>query len=416
MASFFRRDPIKRAKKHIEKALEELEDGYPDYASVEYEKAAKLFLEGESPDFAVKYYREGATCALKHKDSGRAAMLKIAAAETLLQDGNYGNASYLFSEASDHYYKANKLKNSMHSVSLSILCNLAVRSFDTAIGVLNKIEERLSNSRMKAGPELEVSRLFVKILSEGEEVDFDSVKKALAKAKFTEAEKPLLDFVVGCIKLALDTEVYIEWAGQDKDEVMVKTPIEFELRYKCPTPVQVIDYKLPLSSSLVLTKEPDLETDVSTNESWLFELNPVLSGEGKVGPFWLTLEGDQVLVHKHSNELTFQIAQAPSDLRLELTPRRVSCSLGEEAILTVAVSNEGSGPAGNIALFLELSSGLEISLGRDQKTIQFLGPGENIRFQVIVKGIGLGEENVKVRLVDVKQETEIEKISLITVD
>ena len=159
-----------------------------------------------------------------------------------------------------------------------------------------------------------------------------------------------------------------------------------------------------------------LTTDISNDESWLFELTPVLSGEGKVGPFWLTLEGDQVLVHKHSNDLTFQIAQAPSDLKLEITPRRVSCSLGDEAILTVAVSNEGVGPAGNITVFLELSSGLEISLGSNQKIIQFLGPGENIRFQVIIKGIGLGEENIKVRLVDERQETEIEKISLITVD
>jgi hypothetical protein len=90
--------------------------------------------------------------------------------------------------------------------------------------------------------------------------------------------------------------------------------------------------------------------------------------------------------------------------------------LGEEAILTVSVSNEGSGPAGNISLFVELSSGLEISLGSDQKNIQFLGPGENIRFQIIVKGIGLGEENIKVRLIDERQETEVEKISLINVD
>jgi tetratricopeptide (TPR) repeat protein len=416
MPSFLKRDPIKKAKKHIEKALEELEDGYPDYASTQYEKAARLFLEGDNPDFAVKYFRESASCSLKHNDNGRAAMMKTAAAETLLQDGNYGNASYLFSEASDHYFKANKVKESIHSVALSILCNLAIRSYDTAIGLLNKIEERLSNSHMKSGPELSLTRAFVRILSEGEEVEFISVKKALTKTKFKDEEKPLLDFVVGCIEQALKTEVRIEWAGQDKEEVMVKAPIEFELRYQCPTPVRVIDYRFPISSSLVFTKEPNLDTGASTDESWLFELNPVLSGEGKVGPFWLTLEGDQVLVQKQSNELTFQIAQAPSDLKLDVTPRRVSCSLGEEAILTVAVSNEGSGPAGNISIFIELSSGLEISLGSDQKTIQFLGPGENIRFQVIVRGIGLGEENVKVKLVDVRQETESEKITLVTVD
>jgi hypothetical protein len=416
MPSFFKRDPIKKAKKHIENALEEIEDGYLDYASVEYEKAARKFIEGESPDFAVKYFREAASCALKHKDNGRAAMLKIAGAETLLQDGNYGNASYLFSEASDHYYKANKIRNSIRSISLSILCNLAIRSFDTAIGLLNKIEARLTNSRIKTSPELALSQLFVKILSEGEEVEIKDVKKALAKAKFKEEEQLLLDFVVGCIELALETEVRIEWAGPEKDEVMVKAPIEFELRYRCPTPVKVIDYRFPLASSLVFKKEPTLTTDVSTDESWLFEITPVLSGEGKIGPFWLTLEGDQVLAHKHSNDLVFQIAQAPSDLKLEVTPKRVSCSLGEEAILTVAVSNEGAGPAGNIGIFLELSSGLEISLGSDQKNIQFLGPGENIRFQVIVKGVGLGEENVKVRLFDEKQDTEVEKISLITVD
>jgi hypothetical protein len=364
----------------------------------------------------VKYFREAANCALKHGDNGRAAMMKTAAAETLLQDGNYGNASYLFSEASDHYFKARKVRHSIRSISLSIFCNLAIRSYEAVIGLLNKAEERLSNSHVKGGPELELSRLFVKILSEGEEIELKSVKQALAKAKFKEEEKPLLEFVVGCIDVALKTEVHIEWAGQVKDEVMVKTPIEFELRYRCPTPVRVIDYKFPLSSSLVFAKEPSLSTDFLTDESWLFELTPVLSGEGKIGPFWLTLEGEQVLVHKHSNELTFQIAQAPSDLKLEVTPKRVSCSLGEEAILTIAVVNEGSGPAGNIGISVELSSGLEISLGSDHKNIQFLGPGETIRFQVIVRGVGLGEENVKVHLVDEKQETEVQKICLITVD
>jgi len=34
MFKFLSRDPVKKAKKHVEKALGELEDGYPDYASV----------------------------------------------------------------------------------------------------------------------------------------------------------------------------------------------------------------------------------------------------------------------------------------------------------------------------------------------------------------------------------------------
>ncbi|NOR38008.1 MAG: hypothetical protein GQ580_00290, partial [Candidatus Thorarchaeota archaeon] len=84
MFKFLSRDPVKRAKKHVEKALGELEDGYPDYASIEFEKAAKLFLEGEGPDFAVKYFREAASCALEDNDHERAAMMKSQAAETLL--------------------------------------------------------------------------------------------------------------------------------------------------------------------------------------------------------------------------------------------------------------------------------------------------------------------------------------------
>jgi hypothetical protein len=69
MFKFLSRDPVKKAKKHVEKALGELEDGYPDYASIEFEKAAKLFLEGEGPVFAVKYFREAASCALQNKSS-----------------------------------------------------------------------------------------------------------------------------------------------------------------------------------------------------------------------------------------------------------------------------------------------------------------------------------------------------------
>ena len=42
MFKFLKSDPAKKAKKHIEKALIEIEEGYPDYASIEYEKAAQI--------------------------------------------------------------------------------------------------------------------------------------------------------------------------------------------------------------------------------------------------------------------------------------------------------------------------------------------------------------------------------------
>jgi hypothetical protein len=39
MFKFMKSDPVKKAKKHIAKALIEIEEGYPEYASIEYEKA-----------------------------------------------------------------------------------------------------------------------------------------------------------------------------------------------------------------------------------------------------------------------------------------------------------------------------------------------------------------------------------------
>jgi hypothetical protein len=79
-------------------------------------------------------------------------------------------------------------------------------------------------------------------------------------------------------------------------------------------------------------------------ESWLFEVMPVLSGGGIVGPFRLTLEGDEVHVHKVSNTIDFLITKAPSDLKIEMTPQRISCGLGEDAFLDVTLSNTGAGP------------------------------------------------------------------------
>ena len=89
MSRFLKRDPLKRAKKHVDKALNELEEGYPDYASVEYEKAASLFLESEEIDFAVKYFREASYCALEANDHSRGANMKSLAADALLADGRY---------------------------------------------------------------------------------------------------------------------------------------------------------------------------------------------------------------------------------------------------------------------------------------------------------------------------------------
>ena len=124
---------------------------------------------------------------------------------------------------------------------------------------------------------------------------------------------------------------------------------------------------------------------------------------------------DMVLVNKHSNTIEFSIARAPSQVTLEVKPERLASNLGEESVLEVTVLNEGDGPAENIAFTAELSDGLEISLGNEEKLINFLGSGENVRFQLFVRAVGQGDELVTVKVVDGRSGSEVVKTSMIRV-
>lgn len=415
MFKFLKSDPVKKAKKHIDKALIEIEEGYPEYASVEYEKAAKRFLEVEQTDFAVKYYREAAFYALESEDHYRCAEMKIAGAECLLSEGRYDEAGGLYSESSDHLYREKKAKEANRSLGIAIIGYLAARNFDTATNIMRKAEKRLKESSSQKDAIYSLAEMSVRILCEGEDIKKDTYENVAKRAKPNETEKPLVTFVTESTCLAIETEVALEWAGAPQDEVKVKEPLELELRYKCPTDVRIVDHRLSLSNSVILTKEPEYSTTPVTEESWLIEFKPVLSGTGIVGPFTVTLEGERVLVNKHSNKIEFSIARAPSQIALDVKPERVSCTLSEEAVLEVTVLNEGDGPAENIVFTAELSDGLEISLGNEEKLINFLGSGENVRFQLFVRAVGQGEELVTMKVVDGRSGTEVVKTSMVKV-
>jgi hypothetical protein len=414
MSRFLKRDPLKRAKKHVEKALKELEDGYPDYASTEYEKAACLFLEESETDFAVKYFREAAYCSLEAEDHSRGADMKIEAANALLTDSRFDEGGALLSEASDHLFRVKKQKSSLRALAVSIICYLAARNFSTAVNVTRKADKRFSGSSVKESM-FDFAQLSTQILCEGASSTDRQLGKMISAAKPKPAEEDLVKFVAESVKLAQKTEVVIEWAGAAKKEISVKSPIEFELRYKCPVPVKVVDSRYSLSKSLKFTKEPDIEPRLGKEDSWLLEILPVLSGDGSVGPFNMTLEGESVLVNKFSNTIDFHIARAPSDLKMNLTPERLSCGLGDESVFDVEFVNEGDGPADNIKVTVELSDGLEISLGSSEKTIQFIGPGERMRFQVYVRGVSIGDEMVTIKAVDSRVGEEIAKTSVVRV-
>ena len=415
MFKFLKSDPVKKAKKHIDKALIEIEEGYPEYASVEYEKAARRFLEVEQTDFAVKYFREAAYCALEKNDHQRCSEMKIAAGECLLQEGRYDEAGGLYSESSDHLHREKRTKDSNRSLGIAIVGYLAARNFSTATNLMRKAEKRLKETSSKKDSLYTLAELCVKILCEGVDITAKEFEKSAKSAKYNEIEQPLIDFLVTSTRLAIQTEIILEWAGAPQKEVNVKEPLEIELRYKCPTEVQIVDHRLPLSNSVIIVKEPEYTQTPSKEESWLLEFKPVLSGMGSIGPLTVTLEGESVLVNKHSNTLEFTIARAPSDIALDVKPERVSCNLGEEAVLQVTILNEGDGPAENIEVSVDLSDGLEMSLGIEEKLINFLGSGENIRFQAFVRAVGQGEELVTVKVMDGRSGQEVVKTSMIRV-
>ncbi len=415
MFKFFKRDPLQQAKKQVDKALEELEEGYPDYASAAFEKAAGLFIEANHIDFAIKYYREAAYAALESEDHSRAAKMKTAAADLLLADGVFAEGGGLYAEASDHYHRDKKFKIANETISAAVISYLAARSFDTAINLFRKAEKRSATYEGSRTKLFKLASLCVKVLCEGDDISESQLTKALGGIKVSPELFDVVNFVVSSVRLAMQTEVVIEWAGQEVESVPAKTPIEFELRYNCPVPVKVVDYHLPLSNSLTFIREPEITTEVSKTGSWLLVLNPVLSGDGVVGPFRMVLEGDQVLVHKHSNSIEFRIEPAPSQLTLDVSPRRIDCALGDEIVIDVLLKNEGDGPANNIVVNIELSDNLDLSIGGNEKSIQFLGAGESMRFQVYVRGEVLGDGIVTIKAIGGRDGPELVESSMIRV-
>ncbi|MHA1137098.1 MAG: hypothetical protein ACTSSE_11490 [Candidatus Thorarchaeota archaeon] len=415
MFKFLKSDPLKKAKKLVDKALDEIEEGYPDYASTAYEKAARIFHAEDEIDFAVKYFREAAICSLENDDHYRCGELKIAAAECLLLEGRYDEGGNLYSEASDHFHREKKTRESSRSLGIAIISYLGARNFSTAKNLMKKAEKRIIETSKKPDACHELAKLSVEILCDGSNVEKKVFQKAAGGAKPNESEVALVEFVVNSVRLALDTEVTLDWAGKAQDSVPVKTMVELELQYKCPSDVHVTDHRVALSNSVILSDEPEFNNPPSQQESWLIKFQPVLSGDGIIGPYTVTLEGDQVLVHKHSNVINFNIARAPSDMELFVAPERVSCSLSDEAGFEIELRNNGDGPADNITIKIELSEGLEISLGSEEKTINFIGSGDKIRFQVYVRAISQGEELVTVHAVDARTGQEVTKTSMVRV-
>ncbi len=229
MFKFLKSDPLKKAKKLVDKALDELEDGYPDYASTAYEKAARIFHEQEEIDFAVKYFREAAFCALEKEDHYRGAEMKIAAAECLFLEGRYDEGAGLYSEASDHFHREKKPRESNRSLGIAMIGFLGARNFATATNLQRKAEKRLTETSSKTDSNYELAKLAVSILCDSSDVEKKVFEKATGGAKPTTAEETLVNFVINSVRLALDTEVTLDWAGKAQDHIPVKSTVKLSI-------------------------------------------------------------------------------------------------------------------------------------------------------------------------------------------
>ncbi|MEM4735470.1 MAG: hypothetical protein QXS20_07110 [Candidatus Thorarchaeota archaeon] len=407
MFDFLKKDPVVKAKKHIDRAMKELQDGYPDYASEEYEKAAVLFVTAEESDFAIKYFREAANCALQRDDHGRAAEMKKAAAGVLISESRFEEAGLLYSEASDHFYRARQVSESARAAAIAVLSLLAARKFDAALNLFHKAEKRYVGSDRVTERIYEFSSLCVQILCEGQEIGISEFNKVANGLKGNEQESQLFEFIRRSAQLALETHILLEWAGPSQSMVRVKSPVEFEVRYTCQVPVRVSSYKYSLSSSLVIEREPRFDRELRTQDSWLLRVRPVLSGAAQLGPFRFTLEGEEVLINKHTNAITFTVESAPPSLELAISPPSLLCDIGDEVVFDVVVKNRGDGPADNFEIEVLLSQGLEMTVGSSRRSVQHLGVEESIRFPVYVRPTSRAGGLVTVRLRLAGQDTEI---------
>ncbi len=77
--------------------------------------------------------------------------------------------------------------------------------------------------------------------------------------------------------------------------------------------------------------------------------------------------------------------------------------------MDVTLTNDGDGPADNVKIRVELSEGLEVSLGSAEKIIQFICSGESMRIQIYVRPVvSLGDETVTVKAMDERAKIELE--------
>ena len=142
----------------------------------------------------------------------------------------------------------------------------------------------------------------------------------------------------------------------------------------------------------------------------LLTLSACFDKKGSLKPLKIVCLGDSIT---YGHKLVDPTRQSyPAQLaRLSRGQWRVMNS----GVNGATVLNKGDGPAENITVEAELSDGLEISLGNEEKLINFLGSGENIRFQIFVRAVGQGDELVTMKVVDGRSGQEVVKTSMIRV-
>ncbi len=372
--SLFKKDPVKKAKKLVDKGDYYWEIDDLDAAASHYEKAAQIYDELGDFESAEKYYFEAARCGLELDDEEMAAKYKTYAASILMKENKAREASDIMNEVSDHFLRAGKTKESARALGVAIISAIAASDFNHAINLTKKIK-RKGKSKKLDHPVLKLAEYLTKIICNGEVISESTFEKAVSKASFNDIEFNFISPVIEGARLSHDTTISIEPISSLK-KVTTGKVLKFKIKITSPVPSQVISTSLPLSRNLIITKEPEFSKKPVLNEEVKFEVKSSISGSAIVGPFKITLKSDKAILHKITNSIEFEVEPPKAKVELFVDSEEYSVSTNNEFQINVRIKNMRSDSIDNILLKAEYQEGIDLSLGTSEKTIGIL-PGNS---------------------------------------
>ena len=377
--SLFNKNPEKKATKFEEKANKCIINDDLDGAVSYYEKAGKIYEDLKMYTKAAHEYFEAARCAISLNDEEMAGKFKIQVARVFMKGNFSQETSNMFNEASDHFLRAGRYKESARALGMAIISAIMATDYDHAIALLKKGKRKGSKSKKLSHPILTLADMLTRIICNGEDIDKDTFEKAVSKASFNEDEKAFVSPVIEGARLSHNTFVTIEPISK-LNKVTTGKKLKFKIKINSPVPSQVIWFSIPFSNNIILTKDFDFSNKPVTEEEVQFEIQATLSGTATLGPLKLILQSEHAILHKITSPLEFEIAPSTPKIRIEVNNTELSTSPGTEFEINVKLKNMRSESIDNIYLESEYPEAASLSIGTNKKTIGLLPGNSEMNF------------------------------------